>query len=121
MSILLALNAVVTCNANKVHNMNNKTIQFLGFTPVEFQEVLSDLIQPKFDLILKELKKNPNNHLDEEDLITRDMAAKLLGVNLSSLWRFTKQGSIKSYSLPNTSRVYYKKSEIMASIKPTKD
>lgn len=99
--------------------MQNKTIQFVGTSPEEFQEALSNLIQLKLDVILKELKKNTKDSLEDEQLITREQASKLLCVNLSSLWRLTKQGSIKSYSLPDSARVYYKKSEILAAIKPT--
>lgn len=52
----------------------------------------------------------------ESDLITREETCKLLSINKTSLWKHTKSGKLKSYGLGN--RVYYKKSEILVSVKP---
>lgn len=97
--------------------MENKTIQFVGTSPEELKASLLNLIQPQLEQILKEVKKQNSIVVEDEVLITREQAAKILCVNLSSLWRYTKDGVLKSYSLPNTSRVYYKKSEILGAIK----
>lgn len=53
---------------------------------------------------------------EPEEYLTRAEVVKLLKVNQSTLWAWTKAGKLKSYGLGN--RVYYKRSEIEAAIKP---
>ena len=52
----------------------------------------------------------------EEKLLTREEACKLLSINKTTLWKHTKSGRLKSYGVGN--RVYYKKSVLLESIKP---
>lgn len=56
------------------------------------------------------------NTSKDDELITREEACKLLSINKTSLWKHTKSGRLKSYGIGN--RVYYKKSELLESIKP---
>ena len=53
---------------------------------------------------------------NEDELLTREEACKLLSINKTSLWKHTKSGRLKSYGIGN--RVYYKRSELLESIKP---
>ncbi|MCA0362536.1 MAG: helix-turn-helix domain-containing protein [Bacteroidetes bacterium] len=46
-----------------------------------------------------------------KDLLTRKETAELLGINLSTLWSYTKTGKLKAYGLGN--KVFYRYSEIM--------
>ncbi|MFD1314223.1 helix-turn-helix domain-containing protein [Namhaeicola litoreus] len=85
--------------------MNRKIITEL--TPEELQ----DYINKGLDLYLNIQK----NKLQEEDkYLTRKEAAALLSINLSTLWSYTKSGKIPCYSIGN--RIYYKRSEIEASL-----
>jgi excisionase family DNA binding protein len=67
-------------------------------------------------VVLLNLNGSPNNYQVETELITREEACKLLSINKTSLWKHTKSGRLKSYGIGN--RVYYKKSELLESIKP---
>ena len=46
-----------------------------------------------------------------KDLLTRKETAELLGINLSTLWSYTKTGKLKAYGLGN--KVFYRYSEIL--------
>ncbi len=94
--------------------MEKKQIQFLATSPEELKTMLFEALKPYLNDILN--KKPVEN--DGDILLTREETAELLSINLSTLWKFTKTGVLKAYSLPSTSRVYYKKSEVLTSIKP---
>jgi excisionase family DNA binding protein len=51
----------------------------------------------------------------EENFITRVEVAELLGINLVSLWRYTRQGLLPYYRIGR--KMYFRKSEIIASMK----
>lgn len=94
--------------------MEQKQIQFLATTPKELIANLVEALKP----CLKEISDNSQSKTDEDALLTREETAKLLSINLSTLWKFTKSGVLTAHSLPTTSRVYYKKSDVLAAIKP---
>lgn len=62
---------------------------------------------------LKDLKDNLKPQSPEEYL-TRNEAADLLKINLSTLWAWTKKNKLKSYGL--SGKVYYKRSEITSAL-----
>ena len=63
---------------------------------------------------LKEIYNGqPTN--EEEVLLTRDEACSYLKISLTSLWKWTKNGKINAYGIGN--RVYYKKAELIESVK----
>jgi predicted site-specific integrase-resolvase len=47
----------------------------------------------------------------QKEILTRNETAELLGINLSTLWSYTKAGKLTSYGLGN--KVFYKYSEIL--------
>ena len=49
------------------------------------------------------------------DLLTRKESADLLSINLATLHRWTKAGKIINYGIGG--RIYYKRSELMESVK----
>jgi hypothetical protein len=51
---------------------------------------------------------------DKEVLLSRIETATLLKFSLTTLWKHTKNGKIKSYGIGN--RIYYKKEEVLKSI-----
>lgn len=84
-------------------------VQLISVTP----EQLSELIGKQIAGQIAEIK---NAIPQAEQLLTREQAAQLLDVDLSTLWHWSKSGKLKSYGIAN--RVYYKRSEIEASLIP---
>ncbi|WP_426092366.1 helix-turn-helix domain-containing protein [Flavobacterium sp. DSR3-2] len=75
-----------------------------------------------FELILERLERieiaieklNTPAKNDDDILLSRLETSKLLKINLTSLWKHTKSGKLKSYGIGN--RVYYKKDEVLKSL-----
>ena len=57
-----------------------------------------------------------NNTSSDENLLSREQACKLLDINKTTLWKHTKNGKLKSYGIGN--RVFYKKHELLESVRP---
>lgn len=77
-----------------------------GITLQQLAEALAPLLQPQSIALLE-----PVN-----EFIKRDEACELLSINLSSLWKHTKSGKLKSYGIGN--RVLYKRAEVLEAVKP---
>lgn len=89
------------------------TIQLLQITPEQLQELISAVVKPQFAELKKEFQpKNPT------ELLTRQEVSDLLKVNLTTVHYWSKAGKLKRYTKGN--RVYYKRSEIEASLIPLK-
>lgn len=84
-------------------------VQLISVTP----EQLSELISENLAAHIQEIKSAIPQ---AEQLLTRDQAAQLLDVDLSTLWHWSKSGKLKSYGIGN--RIYYKRSEIENSLIP---
>ena len=75
-----------------------------------------------FELILEKLERieiaieklNAPTKNEDEIILSRLETAKLLKINLTSLWKHTKSGKLKSYGIGN--RVFYKKEEVLKSL-----
>ena len=85
--------------------MNNQ-IFLNGITLQELAEALAPLLQPQNVALLE----------NKNEFIKREEACELLSINLSSLWKHTKSGKLKSYGIGN--RVLYKRSEVLEAVKP---
>lgn len=85
--------------------MNNQ-IFLNGITLQELAEALAPLLQTQNVTLFE-----PKNQF-----IKREEACELLSINLSSLWKHTKSGKLKSYGIGN--RVLYKRSEVLEAVKP---
>jgi len=85
-------------------------IIFTGSTP----EALVNLINENLKAQLNELKKELLYKEANEELLTREETCKLLQIDSSTLWHWTKKGKVKAYGIAN--RRYYKRSELMASL-----
>jgi predicted site-specific integrase-resolvase len=46
------------------------------------------------------------------EILSRKATAQLLGINLSTLWAWSRTGKVRSYGIGN--KVYYKYSEIIS-------
>jgi len=84
----------------------NSQIFLNGITLQQLAEALAPLMQPQSVALLEPLN----------EYIKRDEACELLSINLSSLWKHTKSGKLKSYGIGN--RVLYKRSEVLEAVKP---
>ena len=83
-------------------------IQFIQKSPEEVEEAIINGVKG----IIDDLKKNYEPKKPEEYL-TREETAKLLKINLSTLWAWTKKDKLKAYGITGEGhRVYYKRSEI---------
>jgi predicted DNA-binding transcriptional regulator AlpA len=86
------------------------TIQLIQITPEELSDLIGKGVKSHFD----ELKGNLQPH--PEQLLTRTQTAKLLQIDKSTLWHWTKAQKIISYGIGN--RVFYKRSEIEQALIP---
>lgn len=84
-------------------------ILFQGCTFSELANSIADILQNQTPL---------QTQSQESDLISREMVCKILHFNKTTLLKHTKSGRLQSYSIGN--RVLYKRSEILAAVKPLK-
>jgi hypothetical protein len=75
-----------------------------------FEIILQRLEQ--IEIAIQKLNALPENN--DDILLSRLETSKLLKINLTSLWKHTKSGKLKSYGIGN--RVFYKKEEVLKSL-----
>ena len=75
------------------------------------EESLVGKIKMAIREVLGENKEAPE---PEDKLLTVTETSRLLKIDRTALWKWTKQGKLKRYGMGN--RVYYKKSEVLESI-----
>ncbi|TYB74501.1 helix-turn-helix domain-containing protein [Bizionia saleffrena] len=80
-------------------------------------ERLSELIKDGVKSQLEDFKKEINTH-NPDELLTRAETCKFLQIDSSTLWAWTNKGKVKAYGIAN--RRYYKKAELIESLKPLK-
>ncbi len=83
-------------NSIIVHNLNVH----------QFEELLKSTVKEQFDNFKRSIPKG-----NDEELLTREETYKLLKIDSSTLWAWTKKGKINAYGIAN--RRYYKRSEIL--------
>lgn len=79
-------------------------------TYAQLTDAINQAVQKQFE----ELKREIHLARDQEELLNRDEAAKLLKINITTLYHWTRKGKLPSYGIGY--RVYYKRSEIMESL-----
>lgn len=82
------------------------------------QEELEQIIDSKLEEQFAKLAKHLKNKSDGEELMTREQACEFLSINSSTLWHWSNKGKVQAYAIG--ARRYYKKSELLKSIKPVK-
>lgn len=87
------------------------TLQFIQTTPEKLANLIKEGVKSELEILKKELLHENAN----DELLTREQAADLLHINLSTLWSYTRQNKLKAYGISN--RRYYKRSEIIAALK----
>lgn len=90
--------------------MNQVTI--VQTTPYELESLIKESVRAE----LEGIKKGLSNQEEKDKLLTREETAKMLDIDLSSLWRWTKAGKIKAFGIAN--RVYYYLSDVNKALIP---
>ena len=78
---------------------------------------LTQLIKDGVKSQLKDFKETFNTH-NPDELLTRTETCKFLQIDSSTLWAWTNKGKVLAYGIGN--RRYYKKAELLQSLKPLK-
>ena len=78
-------------------------------TPEELKEIISEGLKTQ----IEELRKIQSSK-DPDELLTRAETAKLLRINLATLWSWSKSGKIESVGIGN--RVLYRRSAIQKAL-----
>jgi hypothetical protein len=81
-------------------------------------EALVNLISENVKSQLLDFKKNLQSNEANDELLTRDETCKLLQIDSSTLWAWTKKGKVTCYGIAN--RRYYKRSEMMEALQVLK-
>ncbi|MCT3906597.1 helix-turn-helix domain-containing protein [Elizabethkingia anophelis] len=87
-------------------------IQFVQTTPDELENLIKESVKD----VLEKIESNLANTSEQEKILTRSETARLLDIDPSSLWRWTKKGKIKAFGIEN--RVYYYLSDINKALSP---
>ena len=75
-----------------------------------------DVRLKEIEYLLKEISSiNVDPLKGQNDLLSKQQVSKLLGISLSTLWRWTRDGKLNAYGIEN--RVYYKKEDIITALK----
>ncbi|WP_426094050.1 helix-turn-helix domain-containing protein [Flavobacterium sp. DSR2-3-3] len=72
----------------------------------QFEELIKSTVKEQIDELKQSLNKD--NH---DELLTREETYKLLKIDSSTLWAWTKMGKLKVYGIAN--RRYYKRNEVL--------
>ncbi|MGY5846624.1 helix-turn-helix domain-containing protein [Salegentibacter sp. HM20] len=86
-------------------------IQFIQITPEQLQEAILEGIRLQLESLKKDFQPK-----EPVELLTRTEVAELLKVDLSTIHNWGRSGKLKRHGLGN--RVYFKRSEIEASLIP---
>ena len=78
---------------------------------------LTQLIKDGVKSQLLDFKETFNTH-NPDELFSRTETCKYLQIDSSTLWAWTNKGKVKAYGIGN--RRYYKKAELLESLKPLK-
>lgn len=91
--------------------MNDLLLSQISFS--EIKTALSDIVRTEL-----EKQNNSKPSQPETDYITRNETAQILGISLVTLNDWTKRGLVPSYRI--SSRIRYKKEEVLNSVIKTK-
>ena len=86
-----------------------ESIQFISTSPTALVNLIDEAVKRR----LEEFKKNIKTK-EETTYMTRQQVADLLHVDLSTIWKYTKQKKLIGYSIAQ--RVLYKRKEVEAAI-----
>jgi excisionase family DNA binding protein len=88
-----------------------KNIQFIQTSPEELEDRIFNRVKAELEELKKKFQpKEPTEYL------TRNEVKDLLKVDLSTIWNWQRKGKLRAYGIG--SRVYYRRDEVEAAIKP---
>lgn len=88
------------------------SILLQNLTPEQLVELINEGVKNQ----LKDLQKELTTKEANDELLTRTETCKFLQIDSSTLWAWTNKGKVKAYGIGN--RRYYKKAELLESLKP---
>ncbi len=80
-------------------------------TPDELGVLISDALKKQVEALKETLKGS--NH--ENDLLTREQAAKFLSINSSTLWSYTNSGKLTAHAIVQKTVIVYHPGRIKVS------
>ena len=89
-------------------------MQNVILSPIDPESLIERIAQRTANLISENSKPNT----DDKEFLSRKETAELLGINSATLYRWTVKGKINSYGI--SGKVYYKRAEVLDSIKQLK-
>ena len=75
----------------------------------QLKEIIISTLKDQLNDVFKSLKRE-----QDETLLTREETYRLLKIDSTTLWYWTRDGKLKSYAIG--SKRYYKKSEVLESL-----
>lgn len=90
--------------------MDNNAILVQNVSVEDLEKLFDNIISKRFNKI------NQPPSSQEDDLLTREETCKFLKIDSSTLWSWTNKGKVQAYGIG--SRRYYRKSELLESLKP---
>lgn len=86
--------------------MNQNLVMVHNMDVPQFQELIQSTVKKQLDELKLSLNKD-----NSDELLTREETYKLLKIDSSTLWAWTKKGKLLSYGIAN--RRYYKRKEVI--------
>jgi hypothetical protein len=90
------------------------SILLQNLTPQQLTQLIKDSVKDQFQDVLKDISTQATN----DELLTRTETCKFLQIDSSTLWAWTNKGKVIAYGIGN--RRYYKKAELLESLKQLK-
>ncbi len=89
------------------------SILLQNVSPETLTELIKEGVKSQLDDFAKELQAH-----NPDELLTREQTCEFLQIDSSTLWHWTNKGKVTAYGIGN--RRYYKKAELLESLKPLK-
>lgn len=91
-------------------------MQAVTITQITYSE-LEYLMEKTLKKLIKEFEQSNTTILDDNLWMTRKEVSDMFGISLPTINKWTKEKKINGYKLAGSSRVRYKRSEILDSLK----
>ena len=90
-----------------------QTIQFISTTPEQLQQQINEGVKIQLQEFLKHFTPT-----QPKEYLTRQNVADLLSIDISTVHNFCKRKKLNPLGFSGSSRVYFLRSEVEASLKP---
>jgi len=91
--------------------MKTNSILLQNLSPEELGNLIDDKLKHQIEDLIIRLSNLKSN----DELLTREETCNFLSIDSSTLWAWTNKGKVKAYGIGN--RRYYKRSELLESLK----